>query len=78
MKNVRKVYKMLNVKNCKGNNGNSNPQKKAVDKYRKKVDNLSIAICKECKQLLDNYCKDMHKTKKEVVEAAIFDYIDNH
>lgn len=58
------------------------PSKEAVqrarDNYNSKVDILTIRIDPKINQLFKNYCADTKQTKKQVIEAALSEYIDKH
>lgn len=58
----------------------SEAQKKATDNFYKKNKQLNITISNEVYELFVNYCKEkeLNRTKREILESAITDYIDNH
>lgn len=57
---------------------NTESMKKARGKYEEKVKIFSVGIDKEVFAVFDDYCKQVGATKKNIIEAAILEYIDKH
>ncbi len=52
--------------------------KKAIAKYEENIKRIIVGIDKEVFTVFDNYCKQVGATKKNIIEAAIMEYIDRH
>ena len=52
--------------------------KKALNKYYENNKKIGINISIEIYEQIENYCKQMNITKRELIEKAVQQYIDTH
>lgn len=59
-------------------NDGKTAKQRAKDKYNEKNKTMTACISNDIFNMFEEYCKNTQQTKKQVLEAALSEYIDNH
>lgn len=51
---------------------------KALNKYYENNKKIGVNVSAEIYELIENYCKQMKISKRELIEKAVTNYIDNN
>lgn len=51
---------------------------KALNKYYENNKKIGVNVSTEIYELIENYCKQMNISKRELIEKAVTNYIDNN
>lgn len=51
---------------------------KALNKYYKNNKKIGVNVSTEIYELIEKYCKQMNISKRELIEKAVINYIDNN
>ena len=51
---------------------------KALNKYYESNKKIGVNVSTDIYELIENYCKQMNISKRELIEKAVTNYIDNN
>lgn len=51
---------------------------KALNKYYESNKKIGVNVSTEIYELIEKYCKQMNISKRELIEKAVINYIDNN